>query len=207
MKTKLMLATLTFGLVANVALAVDMGAIVKAQVVLGQVDQVIKKYEEVQGLIDQGTIDLEVEQPLEGSSGKFLLPFDETGTLTPWAEKALTAQAGSAVGNEVGKQAANALASKVPFGGFMAGAAKNKAKETGAVMAIGGWDFIKENSVMSFDDLNDYSVYLHHEFNGLPGYEKALAAAMAVYPKLEKSHDRAVDRAYRDARKRARRLN
>tara|TARA_E500000331_G_scaffold333157_1_gene357102 strand:- start:1064 stop:1417 length:354 start_codon:yes stop_codon:yes gene_type:complete len=98
------------------------------------------------------------------------------------------------------------LAAKVPFGGFMAGAAKSKAKEVGAVTAIGGWDFIKENSTMSFNSLQDYWVYLHSEFNGLPGYESALAAAMAIYPSLEKSHRRSVDKAYKDARKEARRL-
>ena len=43
------------------------------------------------------------------------------------------------------------------FGGFIAGAAKAKvkfkAKEVGAVTAIGGWDFIKENSTMPFNSL------------------------------------------------------
>lgn len=206
MKKGLVFAVL-LGVLSAGAHAVDMGAIVKAQVVLGQIDQVVDRYEEVQALLDEGRLELEVAEPMEGAKGKFVLPFDEGGNLTPWAEKALSAQAGSKVGEEVGKKAANAVASKVPFGGFLAGAAKNKAKVTGAVMAIGGWDFIKESSVMSFDDLEEYSVYLHDEFNGSPGYEKALAAAMAVYPKLEKRHDRFVKRAYRDARKRARKLD
>tara|TARA_Y100001960_G_C13979394_1_gene496798 strand:- start:265 stop:438 length:174 start_codon:yes stop_codon:yes gene_type:complete len=45
------------------------------------------------------------------------------------------------------------------FGGFIAGAAKAKvkfkfkAKEVGGVTAIGGWDFIKENSTMPFNCL------------------------------------------------------
>ncbi|XOV89722.1 MAG: hypothetical protein ACFHX7_07515 [Pseudomonadota bacterium] len=188
------------------AYAIDMGAVVKAQVVLGQINQVVDKYAEVQQLINAGTIELEVAEPTMGSSGKFMLPFDDAGNLTAWADKALTAQAGAAVGAAAGEKAAGVLAAKVPFGGFLAGAAKDKAKEAGAVTAIGGWDFIRENSTLSFDSLEDYSVYLHSRFNGLPGYEGALAAAMAIYPKLEKSHKASVDRAYRDARKQAKKL-
>ena len=188
------------------ALAVDMGSIVKAQIVLGQVTQVVDKYKEVQALLDSGEIYLEYDEPIESNAGKFVLPFDEAGNLTAWAEKALNAQAGSAVGGMAGEKAAGMLAAKVPFGGFMAGAAKSKAKETGAIVAIGGWDFIKESSSLSFDQLDDYSIYMHQEFNGLPGYEQALAAAMAIYPKLEKSHQRSIDRAYKQARKDARKL-
>ena len=93
------------------------------------------------------------------------------------------------------------------FRSFMASAMKSKGKEAGAVMAIGGWDFIKESSTHSFKKLDEYSVYMHSEFQGTAEYEKALAAAMAIYPKLEKSHKKAVDKAYKDARKRAKKLN
>lgn len=153
-------------------------------------------------MLDAGTIDLDVADPIEGASGKFVLPFDDSGELTAWAEKSLTAKAGA----EVGEKAAGMLAAKVPFGGFMSGAAKSKAKELGAVTAIGGWDFIKENSTQFFNKLYDYSVYLHSQFHGLPGYENALAASMAIYPQLEKSHRSSVDRAYKDASKKARKL-
>jgi len=186
--------------------AIDMGSVVKAQIVLGQVSQVVNKYKEVQALLDQGVIELDVEEPIEGNSGKFLLPFDIDGNQTPWAEKALNAKAGAAAGKVVGDKAVGSLVSKVPFGGFLSGAAKSKVKETGAVLAIGGWDYIKESSTLSFDNLQDYSVYMHSEFDGLPGYEEALGAAMAIYPRLEKSHKRSIDKAYKDAKKRAKKL-
>ena len=194
------------GLPFGQANAVDMASVVKAQVVLGQVSQVINKYKEIQDLLDQGVIELDVEEPVEGNGGKFLLPFDIDGNPTPWAEKALNAKAGAAAGKAVGDKAVDSLVSKVPFGGFLSGAAKSKVKETGAVLAIGGWDYIKETTTLSFDNLQDYSVYLHSEFNGLPGYEDALGAAMAVYPRLEKSHKRSIDKAYKAAKKKARKL-
>ena len=96
----------------------------KAQVILGQVTQVVGKYQEIQDMLDAGTIELDVADPIEGASGKFVLPFDHSGELTAWAEKSLTARAGAEVGAKVGQKAAGMLAAKVPFGGFMSGAAK-----------------------------------------------------------------------------------
>ncbi|MFK7865522.1 MAG: hypothetical protein AB8B95_15000 [Pseudohongiellaceae bacterium] len=103
-------------------------------------------------------------------------------------------------------KAVNALATKVPFGSLVGGFAKRKSKELGAVTAIGGWDFIRESSSLSFSRLKDYSVYMHSQFYGLPGYEEALASAMAIYPALEKSHDNSVERAYKQAKRKAAKL-
>jgi len=74
---------------------------------------------------------------------------------------------------------------KIPFGGFRKGAAKSKAKGAWAIVAIGGWEYIKDNSTLSFNRLDGYSIYLHSEYDGLPGYEQALAAATAIYPNLK----------------------
>lgn len=187
------------------ALAVDVGGFVKAQLVLGQLNQVMGKYKEVQAMLASGEIELEYKEPLTGADGKFVLPFDDAGNLTPWAEKALTAQAGAAVGGMVGDKVVGAALAKVPFGGLFAGKAKSMTKGSGAILAIGGWDYIRETSTQSFNSLADYSVYLHMEFDGLPGYEEALAAAMVIYPKLEKSHKKYIDKAYKKARKDAKR--
>ena len=72
------------------------------------------------------------------------------------------------------------------------------------MIAIGGWDFVRENTDTSFNSLEDLSVYMHSEFNGEADYEQALAAAMAIYPDLERGHERAIDKAYKDARRQAR---
>ncbi|MDP1932570.1 MAG: hypothetical protein Q8L60_14040 [Gammaproteobacteria bacterium] len=203
----------TIGLLAGFCLlgsvtvqAADMGGIIKAQVILGQITQIANKYQDVQDLLNAGTIELEIPEPIEGNTGEFFFPYDQSGYLTAWADKALNAQVGAEVGGRAADGAINSLASRVPLGGFLAGAAKSKAKETGAVIAIGGWDFIRENTDTSFDSLADLSVYMHSRFNGEADYEKALAAAMALYPELERGHERAVDNAYREARRRARDL-
>lgn len=186
--------------------AADMGAIIHAQVILGQISQIAEKYQDVQDLLSAGTITLEVPDPVEGNMGKLYFPYDQSGYLTPWAEKAINAQIGAEVGGRAADGAITSLASKVPLGGLFAGKAKDKAKEAGAVVAIGGWDFIRENTDTSFDSLADLSVYMHSEFNSESDYETALAAAMALYPELERGHERAIDKAYKDARKRAKKL-
>lgn len=200
------LALIFLMLVGSSVAVADMASIVKAQVVLGQVTQVVNKYKEVQALLDEGTLTLDYEQPIQGNTGKFLFPFDEAGNATEWANKALAAKVGAMAAEKATDSAINAAVARVPFGGLMAGAAKSKAKGAGAVVAVGGWDYIKENSTLSFDRLDDYSIYLHSEYNGLPEYESALAAAMAIYPKLEKSHKVYINKAYKKARKEARKL-
>ena len=181
--------------------AADVMAIAKAQAVLGQITQLTQKYAEIQRLLNAGTISLDVATPLEGVAGKYVLPFDGDGNMTAWAEKALAAKAGSAVAGKAGEKAAGALAAKVPFGGMAGGLMKNKSKQLGAAVSIGGWDFINENSSHSFSSLSDYSVYLHDQYYGSDDYQKALGAAMAIYPELEKSHRKSVDKAYKDAQK------
>jgi hypothetical protein len=47
---------------------------------------------------------------------------------------------------------------------------------------------------------------MHAEFYGDPDYETALQAATAIYPKLERGHKKAIDKAYKDAQKRAKKL-
>ncbi|MGJ8689085.1 MAG: hypothetical protein ACSHXZ_06125 [Gammaproteobacteria bacterium] len=185
--------------------AVDMGSIVQAQVIIGQLSQLADKYQDVQDMLAAGTIELDVPQPIEGNTGRFYFPYTQAGTVTPWAEKALSAQIGAEVSGRAADGAINSLASRVPLGGLFARKAKEKAKESGAVIAIGGWDFIRDNTDTSFDSLEDMSVYMHSQFNGGAGYEEALAAAMAIYPELQEGHERAIDDAYKEARRQARR--
>ncbi len=81
------------------AQGLDMGSLVKAQVVLGQVTQVVDKYKEVQDLIDRQVIELDVPEPIDGNTGKYLFPYTVDGELTAWGDKALSAQVGAEAGS------------------------------------------------------------------------------------------------------------
>ena len=79
------------------------------------------------------------------------------------------------------------------------GLAKKKGKEMGAVAAVGGEKFMRQTSSRSFNNLDDYAVYLHVTHAGTAGYDQALAAAMAVYPELEAGYQPAIQNAYKRA--------
>jgi len=182
-------------LLSNSAFAVSantMADITKAQIIIGKAMEIATKFAKY-------TVDLEAPKPRNNNRGKFLLPYDENGNLTAWAEKALHAKVGAAVGEKAGGVAGNAVASKVPFGGFASGFMKKKGKETGAMSAIGGKKFVQSSSSLSFNDIEEYSVYLHVVHGNSAGYTEALAAAMAIYPDLEHRYDAAINSAYRRA--------
>ena len=179
---------------STAALAASAADVVKAQVILSKVLEFTSKYQAY-------AADVQAPAPLANNAGKFLIPYTADGQLTEWATKTLSTQVGAALGAKAGEEAGKHLAAKVPFGGLASGLVKKKGKEMGAVAAIGGMDFIKQTSSLSFNNLDDYAVYLHVTHANSGGYAQALAAAMAIYPSLEKGYDAAVKKAYQQAKR------
>ncbi len=141
-------------------------------------------------------VQLAAPTPAAGVTGKYLLPIDENGALTEWAQKALTAQVGNIVGEQAGAAAGKGLASVVPGGGLASGFLKKKGKEAGATAALGGPDFIKKTSRVSFNSVDQFAVYLHAKAGKSADYTKAVQAAIALYPDLEKSYSASISAAY-----------
>lgn len=167
-----------------------MGEIVKAQIIIGQI-------QEIRDTLNALTVDLEAPEPRYDTKGKYLLPYTQEGEPTEWAGKVLQSQAGKMVGEKAGDMATNALASKVPFGGLAGGFMKKKAKESAAVIAMGGKKFIKKTSDQSFKSLEDYAVFLQARHGSDPDFKMTLAAAVALYPDLEHRFAGYVKKAYR----------
>ena len=146
-------------------------------------------------------IDVPVPSPLPDSSGKYVSPYTSTSELTGWAEKALTASAVSAVTGKAADKALGKLGGKLGMvGGLFKNKAKQKSQSAAAAAAVGGWDFVRETSDVSFDRLDDLAVYLHVVHGQDAGFQEALAAAMSVYPSLEKTYQPSIQAAYRAAR-------
>jgi hypothetical protein len=187
---------LTAGLLltAPLALAISPNDVIRAQKILTVVLDLTAKYQ-------AASVNLEAPKPLTDKSGKYFVPYTEKGELAEWATKAINAQAGAALGGKAGEEAVKHLAAKVPFGGLLSGAAKKKGKELGAVAAVGGAKFIKKTSDFSFNNLDDYAVYLHVTHAGTANYAQALATAMSIYPELEKGYQPALQKAYAAASK------
>lgn len=148
-------------------------------------------------------VELPAPTPAKGVSGKYLLPIDENGALTEWAQKALQAQVGNVAGEQAGAAAGKGLASAVPGGGLATGFLKKKGKEAGALAALGGPEFVKKTSSISFNDVQAYAVYLHAKAGKNADYSQAVQAAIALYPDLEKSYSASVGAAYEAAVKQA----
>ncbi len=146
-------------------------------------------------------VTLAAPEPIAGTSGTYLLPVNAQGQLTGWAEKALNAQVGNIAGEQAGAAASRGLASVVPGGGLAGGFLKKKGKEVGATAAMGGKEFIRSSSSLSFNTTDDYAVYLHAKLAGTAEYQKALTAAIALYPDLETGYDAAVTAAYENAKR------
>ncbi len=128
-------------------------------------------------------------------------PYTSDLELTAWAQKALSAKAASEVTGKATDKALSKVAGKFgAFGGMMKKKAKQKSQSAAAVGAVGGWDFIRESSDVSFANLDDLAVYMNVVHGHSSDFTEALAATMSVYPKLEKSYQPSVQAAYRAAR-------
>ena len=167
------------------------------------IEKVSKISAEIKAVTPAAT--LTAPEPRRDSAGKFLSPYRADGTLTPWAQKAVQAAAGSAAGNyvgdKVGDKAAGALAGKIPGGALVGGLLKKKVKEktaeTGALLAVGGADFMKSTSDLSFDSADELAVYLQVKHADIDkNFVQALAATFGIYPTLRATYEPAVKAAY-----------
>lgn len=147
------------------------------------------------------SVDLVAPQPLPDNSGKYLSPYTADGEVTDWAKKSLQAEAGAQAGDAAGNAAANAVARKVPFGGLLKSKTKATASAAGAATAMGGWDFIRDSSDISFNEMQKFSVYLQVTHGDDPAYDESLAATMKLYPELKTGYRKALRQAYKQARK------
>lgn len=198
----------SFGLrVAGASIALFLASV---SPVMAGVDDVARAAAIVQRVVELNTkfaaydVELSAPSPIAGSGGKFMLPVTGEGQLTGWAQKALSAQVGNVVGEQVAGEAAKRTVGAIPVvGGFASGFAKKKGKEVGAMAALGGPEFIKSSSTHSFNDVNAYAVYLHAKMGKSADYSKAVQAAIALYPDLEKSYAKSVNAAYEAAVKEA----
>jgi hypothetical protein len=197
---RLPFAALLLALPLSAARADTIGDIVKAQILINKALEVKQQYDKL-AKDKEAPIVLEAPEPVKGAGEKYLLPYKADGELTAWAEKGLgvSAQVGAAVGEKAGAAAGKALASKVPFGGLAGKALQNKGKEMGAAASLGGADFIKANSELSFKALNDYAVYLFVRHGGDSNFKDVLAVATALYPDLEGRFQGAIQDAYKKA--------
>jgi len=136
--------------------------------------------------------------PIAGNSGKYMSPFTEDGTVAPWVEKGRAASTGSAVGGFLGAQAGQKLAGSIPFvGGILGQSIGESAGRAAAISMSGGEEFIRNNSDISFNTVQDLAVYMYAKNSSHKDYAEALKLTQEIYPELKTAYFAAISSAAR----------
>lgn len=140
--------------------------------------------------------EVKVPKPIDGNSGKFMCPYTSDGTVTIWVEKGIYASVGSAVGKYAGRKAGEKSLEQVPLiGGFLGKKAGESLGREAALALVGGREFIKENSDLSFNDIDDLIVYLYVNYTENEHWNKVYKLTKDIYPKLETRWVKAIKKA------------
>ena len=124
--------------------------------------------------------------PIEGAAGKYMSPFTSDGVTAAWVTKSMQVKAAGQVGSMAGQYAGQKAMEQVPFvGGFLGKKAGQAAGRSVALNAIGGEAFLKSSSDLSFNSLQDLSLYIYAKHSSHPEYEKILQATYAIYPEMQ----------------------
>lgn len=124
-------------------------------------------------------------QPRADNQGKYMCPYTSDGVVADWVDKGVKAKLGSSIGGTVGAYAGQQALQQVPFiGGFLGQKAGEKIGLEIAVAGCGGWDNIKKTSDLSFDSVEDLSVWLYVKYSTNEHYQDVLSAAEGIYPEM-----------------------
>ncbi|MCK5011627.1 MAG: hypothetical protein KAS98_14120 [Deltaproteobacteria bacterium] len=137
-------------------------------------------------------------EPIQGNSGECMCPYTSDGVCAEWVDKAISAKAGATIGKHVGAYAGQKAFEQIPFVGGLIGSAigEGVGREI-AIKASGGWEYIKKTSDLSFNSVDNLSVYLYANHSSHKHYNDALKAAWEIYPKLKKRYFVAIKNAPR----------
>jgi hypothetical protein len=158
----------------------------------------------------RGTPDqLASPKAIEGTTGKYMSPFTSDGVTAGWVTKAMGVKAsgavgsmvGSAAGNYAANKATNQMASMVPIPGMSflaqrAGKAAGEAAGRGmALQSIGGVEFLKSSTDLSFNSLQDMAIYMYVNHSTHPDYAKIVDATASIYPEFKTAYGPALQTA------------
>jgi hypothetical protein len=144
---------------------------------------------------------IKAPQPIVGNTGKYMSPYTEDGTVAAWVEKGKSASAGASVGAFVGAQAGQKLAENIPFvGGMLGQAIGESAGRAIALKMVGGEEFIRANSDLSFNSVNDLAVYMYATNSNHKDYQEALKLTQEIYPDLKQAYLPAITLASRSVK-------
>lgn len=131
--------------------------------------------------------------PILGNDGEFMCPYTQDGVLAEWTDNAVNAKMGAAAGQMAGAYAGQQALSAVPFVGSLLGSqAGEYVGRSIALESAGGMDLIRSSSDVSFNSLEDMSVFMYANYSTNEHYQSALDASMEIYPDLQRIYTSAL---------------
>ena len=142
---------------------------------------------------------LTAPEPILDNTGKYLCPYRQDGSLSDWSNKVIA----KVLGGEAGKRAGFMLGGKLLGNGLGMDLGKKAGETAGqklALEAAGGMEGIRRSSDISFNTLDDFSVYMYVKYSSRDDYKKALSACNEIYPALKKGYNQALVKATRESK-------
>ncbi|OGU00928.1 MAG: hypothetical protein A2079_01380 [Geobacteraceae bacterium GWC2_48_7] len=121
--------------------------------------------------------------PITSNSGEYLAPYTQDAVLTEWTDKMANVGLGATVGGAVGAAAASYALRQVPLVGGMLGDYAGRAiGRKIAIESVGGWDYIKSKSDLSFNTSDELALYMFTKYCYNEHYFTAVNAETKLYP-------------------------
>lgn len=133
--------------------------------------------------------ELKAPVPIEGSAGKYASPFTSDGVTAGWVTKSMQVKAAGQIGSMAGNYAGQKAMENVPFvGGFLGKKAGEAVGRNVALKSIGGEEYLRSSTDLSFNTLQDMAVYMYVNYSTNPEYQKILDATYAIYPEFQTAY-------------------
>tara|TARA_R110002051_G_scaffold273597_1_gene334226 strand:+ start:2651 stop:3184 length:534 start_codon:yes stop_codon:yes gene_type:complete len=129
-------------------------------------------------------------EPIEGNSGQYMSPYTSDEVVAEWVDKAINAKMGASLGGTAGRYAGEKMMENVPFvGGFLGKSVGESIGRGIAMDAVGGEEFIRQTSDLSFNSVDDLALYLFVEHSQRENFQQVLAATQEIYPELKTAYE------------------
>ena len=151
------------------------------------------------GYIPQSN-ELILPTPIQGTSGLYMSPFTNDETICEWVTKANSLKTAGSVGKTIGtisKDMTDNIYGKVALSVVGKQIGDSIARSI-AMVAIGGEEYLKSTSDLSFNRIEDLAVYLYVKYSTTrEDYSEIYQATTEIYPELKTNFVRALREAKR----------
>ncbi len=132
---------------------------------------------------------LSLPAPIQGSGGEYLCPFTSDDTIATWVQSGMSAKLGASLGGAAGAYAGQKAMEQVPLvGGFLGQKVGSSIGREVSIKAAGGREAMREQSDLSFDNVDDLALYMYIKGASYEEYADVLSMVQEIYPELKQRY-------------------